>query len=250
MKGLVAAAGRSSRLQDLADKRNKVLLDLGGCTILRNILDQFQTAGVAETYVTVGFDAHAVKLACDKQARCLLNPFFDLTGILGSLWVARPHLDGSPFLFTTGDHYFDRTHLEVFLNDQPAADVLVDVELKTCDEEDMKVYIRRDGKLRTMTKKVLDGAVLGEFTGLVRFSAEGSSQFFESLEKHVWQQGIEGYVADVLCSQHRKWELAFHLSDLHERVEVDFPYDLARARQLFSKHQAAAASRSDLKEAV
>jgi hypothetical protein len=84
-----------------------------------------------------------------------------------------------------------------------------------------------------MSKTVMEGPVLGEFTGLVRFSAEGSRQFFDTLDKHAWQHGIQGYVADVLCVTHRKWELAFHLSADHRRVDVDFPCDLTRARELY-----------------
>jgi choline kinase len=233
MKGLIAAAGRCTRLQDLSEKRNKTLLDLGGETLLGTILTHFGQAGITENFVVVGFDAHAVKAFCSHRATCLLNPFYEHYGILGSIWLARPFLEGMPFVFTTGDHYFAPERLPTFLADQPDADVLVDVELKPCDDEDMKVYIDRAGKLRTMTKTVLKGAVLGEFTGTVRFSAEGSRQFFETLEKHVWQHGIQGYLADVLCTYHRKWELAFHLSNDHRRIEVDFPCDLAKARQLY-----------------
>jgi choline kinase len=236
MDGLIAAAGRSSRLGDLSEKRNKVLLDLGGEPLLGTILTNFEQAAIAPTFVTVGFDAPAVRTFCGTRATCLLNPFFEHYGILGSVWIARPHLDGNPFVFTTGDHYFALPRLEAFLQDQPEADVLVDVELKTCDDEDMKVFLNREGKLRTITKTFLSGPVLGEFTGTVRFSGEGSRQFFDMLEKYVWQRGIQGYVADVLCTYHRKWELAFHLSDDHRRVEVDFPYDLNRARDLYEQH--------------
>ena len=95
----------------------------------------------------------------------------------------------------------------------------------------------RAGKLRTITKTVLEGPVLGEFTGAARFSAEGSTQLFTTLEKHVWQHGIQGYLADVLCAVHRKWELAFHLSGDHGRIEIDFPCDLLRARQLYALHK-------------
>ena len=91
-----------------------------------------------------------------------------------------------------------------------------------------------------MSKTVLDGTCLGEFTATVRFSAEGSLRFFETLEKYAWQHGLQGYVADVLCALHRKWELAFHLSSDHRRVEVDFPYDLTKARQLYREHTPAA----------
>jgi choline kinase len=239
MKGLIAAAGLSTRLQDLSEQHNKVLLDLGGETLLGTILKHFASMGITETLVVVGFDAPTVRSFCQQRATCILNPFFEHYGILGSIWQARPYLDGAPFVFTTGDHYFALPRFQTFLADQPQADVLVDVELKPCDDEDMKVYINRTGKLRTMTKTVLDGTVLGEFTATVRFSAEGSQQFFDTLERYVWQHGIQGYLADVLCTYHRKWELAFHLSSDHRRIEVDYPCDLTRACQLYRQHRQA-----------
>lgn len=237
MKGLIAAAGLSTRLQDLSERRNKVLLDLGGTTLLGNILNHFQHCSIDPSVVVVGHDAHSIQDRHARDCTLVLNPFYEHYGILGSLWVAQPHLDGEPFTFTTGDHYFARTLLERFLADQPDADVLVDVEMKTCDDEDMKVYTDRTGQFRTMTKTFLKtGTVVGEFTGLVRFSAEGSTQFFESLRRHVGQHGIQGYVADVLCTHHRKRPLTFHLTASHDRVEVDFPCDLARARLLYQQH--------------
>jgi choline kinase len=240
-RGLIAAAGLSTRLQDLSEKRNKVLLDLGGQMLLLNILDHFDSAGITPTFVVAGFDALAVQEACQRRATCILNPFFEHYGILGSIWAARPALDGTPFVFTTGDHYFALPRFLAFLKDQPDAEVLADVELKACDDEDMKVYVNRSGELRAMTKTFLKkDSILGEFTATVRFSAEGSSQFFQTLEKYVWQNGIQGYLADVLCHYHRKWQLAFHLSQDHRRVEVDFPCDLAKARQLYAQQVEAA----------
>jgi choline kinase len=235
MKGLIAAAGLSTRLQDLCERRNKVLLDLGGESILSTILTHFEQADIRETTVMAGFDAFAVRMACGTRAHCLLNPFYEQYGILGSLWLARPYFDGQAFVFTTGDHYFAGERFQTFLADQPDADILVDVHIKQCDDEDMKVFLNRGGKLRTMTKTFLEGPVLGEFTGAVRFSAEGSTQLFTTLEKHVWQHGIQGYVADILCATHRKWELAFHLSTDSRRVEVDFPCDLNYARKLYAQ---------------
>src|SRR4051812_42005126 len=104
MKGLIAAAGLSTRLQDLSQRRNKVLLDLGGDSVLGTILNHFELVSVAETFVMVGHDALNVRLACGTRARCVLNPFYEHAGILGSIWLARPFLDGVPFVFTTGDH--------------------------------------------------------------------------------------------------------------------------------------------------
>ncbi len=237
MIGFIAAAGLGTRLGDLCEKRNKVLLDLGGETLLGNILNHFEQTGISETHVAVGYDAVGVRQTCEDRARLILNPFYATHGILSSFWLARPYLAGNPFLFTVGDHYFTRNRLATILADQPEAEVLVDVEMKPCDDEDMKVFINRNGKLRTITKASLDGHCIGEFTGMVRFSAEGSQQFFEMLDRQVWLHGIEGYVADILCQVNRKWELAFHLSTDHDRVEVDYPYDLTRARELYRKER-------------
>src|SRR5262249_41333784 len=143
MKGLIAAAGLSSRLQDLGERRNKVLQDLGGETILGNLLNHFEHAGLGETFVTAGFDAQGVRAACGSRPRCLLNPFYEHHGLPSSVWPARPFLDGSPFVFSVGDHYFGPGRLPALLTDQPGADILVDVELKTCDDEDMKVFVNR-----------------------------------------------------------------------------------------------------------
>src|SRR5262249_29437051 len=75
MHGLIAAAGLGTRLQDLGEKRNKVLLDLGGETILGTILQRFEQAGIRPILVAAGFDAPAVRTACNNRATCILNPF-------------------------------------------------------------------------------------------------------------------------------------------------------------------------------
>jgi choline kinase len=93
-RGLIAAAGLSTRLQDFGDGRNKVLADLGG----ESLLTSFERCGVADPVVVTGHDAHAVRLACAGRARTPLNPFFEHYGILGSVWTARAELDGRPFV--------------------------------------------------------------------------------------------------------------------------------------------------------
>ena len=57
MKGLIVAAGLSTRLQDLGESRNKVLLDLGGETLLGNILQHFRQQNLSESIVVAGHDA-------------------------------------------------------------------------------------------------------------------------------------------------------------------------------------------------
>jgi hypothetical protein len=68
--------------------------------------------GIDRTFVIVGHAAPPSDWH-SPDVRPVLNPFFEQYGILGSVWLARPHLDGVPFVFTTGDHYFELPCLQL-----------------------------------------------------------------------------------------------------------------------------------------
>jgi choline kinase len=239
MKGLILAAGTSQRMQDLAASRNKVLLDLGGGKrILDNLLDQFEAVGIDQTYITVGFDAERVRHCSRGRATALYNPFFEHYGVLSSVWIARSELYATPFLLSVGDHYLEKSVLAEFVQDQPQTNVLVHVELKKCDDEDMKVFVAPNGELKSISKvwSRSAGKALGEFSGMIRFSAAGSRQFFDVLEDYAWSHKLdrETFLADVLTRCHKRDPLAFCLSSNHRRLDVDYPSDYTRACELYA----------------
>lgn len=239
MKGLILAAGTSQRMQDLASARNKVLLDLGGGKrIVDNLLDQFEAVGIHQTYITVGFDAERVRHCTRTRATALYNPFFEHYGVLSSVWIARPELYATGFLLSVGDHYLERSVMQEFMADQPDADILVHVELKQCDDEDMKVFIGPQGQLKAISKMWhrSAGAALGEFSGMIRFSPAGSRQFFDTLGDFAWTRKLdrETFLADVLMACHRRDGLSFCLSNNHRRLDVDYPVDFTAACQLYA----------------
>lgn len=244
MKGLILAAGTSQRMQDLASTRNKVLLDLGGGKrILDNLLDQFEGVGVSQTYITVGFDAERVRHCSRGRATALYNPFFEHFGILSSVWIARPELYATAFVLSVGDHYLERSVISEFIQDQPDANILLHVELKKCDDEDMKVFVSGNGQLKSISKvwSRSAGKALGEFSGLIRFSATGSRLFFDTLEEYAWSHKLDhAFIADVLMTCHKREPLAFCLSSNHRRLDVDYPSDYTQACELYAQRPDAA----------
>jgi hypothetical protein len=68
MKGLTAAAGRCTCLQDPSLKRNQMLPDLGGKTLLGGFLNHFAEAGIADS----------------RRATSIFDPFQEQRGIPGS----------------------------------------------------------------------------------------------------------------------------------------------------------------------
>lgn len=225
-------------MQDLTQKQNKVLLDLGGKTILENLLDGFDAANIGPCFVTAGFDGLSIKRRYAKRASILLNPFFEEYGVLSSVWIARPEIYASAALLSVGDHYIEPDAILDFKKSQPDADILVHVEMKKCDDEDMKVFIDAKHQLHTISKVWGKSAytVLGEFTGMIRFSPAGSRLFFDTLAEMGWQRPLshETFLADLLMACHRVQPLAFFLSNDHRRMDVDYPSDYARARELFA----------------
>jgi choline kinase len=239
MRGIVLAAGCGRRMRDLAELGNKVLLELGeGKCVLDNLLDLFETAGVGSTYVVVGHDAVGVRRRSKDRAVPVLNPFAERSGLLSSLWVARSELYASAFLLSAGDHYLEHDAFTEFHRAQPTAPILVHVELKKCDDEDVKIFVGADGRLRTISQQWgrSNGKAIGEFTSLVRFSPAGSRLFFDSLLELAWSTGLnpDQTLADVLLACHRRQPLAFHLSSDHRRRDIDYPGDYAKARELYS----------------
>lgn len=239
MKGLILAAGRSQRMQDLSRTRNKVLLDLGGGkTILDNLLDCYQAAGITSTYVTVGFDAASVKRKCQKRATPLLNPFFEHFGVLSSLWMAKPELYATSFLASVGDHYIEQDAVVDFKRNSADAPILLQVEMKKCDDEDMKVFLDARHELQTISKvwRKDAGTVLGEFTGMVRFTPAGSRLFFDALAEFSSTKpiGHDAFFADVLMACHKQQPLGFYVSSDHRRMDVDYPGDYSRACELYA----------------
>ena len=65
MHGLILAAGLGTRLGDLGDTHNKVLLDIGGVTLIENILNHFERCGAGTT--SPGHANPPVRIASPKR---------------------------------------------------------------------------------------------------------------------------------------------------------------------------------------
>ncbi len=80
MKGLIAATGRCTRLQDLSENGNKVPLNLGGDSLSGNIVNHFTRVSPRQTLVVAGCDAAPVQTSCRRRATSILSPFCEPYG--------------------------------------------------------------------------------------------------------------------------------------------------------------------------
>lgn len=236
VKALITAAGLGKRLGFLTRDRNKGLLKVSGRPLILDILEKLKAEGLDDIFIVTGYQAERFRKHVDSQAKTLFNPFFRVSGILGSFWTARRFLDGRCFLFTTTDHFFHPSVLKGCLchHSSHRCDVRIVVQKKRrYTREDAKVVIRGSEILK-LGKDLPVQRSDGEFGGMAYFSARASRLFFRLLEIQLEKEGLGGYVMDVLNKMKDQFQIPICFSTCEEgaRIEIDSVHDLIEARSM------------------
>ena len=195
-RGIVLAAGRGDELGELVKDRPKSMVPIAGKPILEHILDAYRSANVRELIVVRGF----AKAAVDVQGATFVdNDAFASTGELASLACAKSSLDG-PCIVSYGDVLFKRYVLDELLEtegdfvvavDSMAADTMaVDkkgeqrarkADWAACSEPHSRKTLLANVLLKDMLTDAGSPGITGEWTGLLKLSANGAKAVREIL---------------------------------------------------------------------
>jgi phosphoenolpyruvate phosphomutase len=190
-RGIVLAAGATGceELGALALDRPKCMIPIAGKPILAHILDAFRSAGVRDLVVVRGYAKGAVDLAGPAYVD---NDAFATTGELGSLAAAAGHLEG-PCVVAYGDVLVKRYVLEELLDAEADFAIAVDslpvsaerralqLDCVVASEPHARAAILHDVTLTDVTSDPRAPGVTGEWTGLLKLSAEGARAVREML---------------------------------------------------------------------
>lgn len=229
MRAIILAAGRGSRLKDVAGDVPKCLAAAGATTLLERQLRSLESAGIRDIIVVTGYRADLVRRACGHRALCVENPRHGETNSLYSLWLARQYL-GDGFVVMNGDVLF-HPQLLVELLSSPCEDALLIAysdPASPLGDEEMKVVVR-DGCVAEITKQ-MDGRLAdGENVGLVKFGVEGARRLIEKLNALI-KGGAE---RDWAPRAFREFALERPLYTVSTGglpwIEIDYPADYWRA---------------------
>ena len=228
-RAIILAAGRGSRLKNVAGDVPKSLMPMGATTLLERQIAALKSAGVEEIIVVTGYRAELVKQVCGDAARCVENTRHAETNSLYSLWLAREFF-GDGFIVMNGDVLFHPNLLAELL-DAPCEDALLisynDPSAPLGDEE-MKVVVR-DGCVVEITKQ-MDGRLAdGENVGVIKFGAAGARLLIEKLDALI----ATGAERDWAPHAFREFALERPLYAVSTRglpwIEIDYPADYCRA---------------------
>ncbi|MFZ5803169.1 MAG: NTP transferase domain-containing protein [Candidatus Omnitrophota bacterium] len=232
---LITAAGMGKRFGALTRRTNKCLLTVAGQPLLRGILANFHSAHCGPIYLVTGYQARQVESSVKALVKPIYNPFFAVSGILGSFWAARNALAGHPFIFTTSDHFFSKPLIRACLRKTHGMRIIVQKK-KIYTKEDAKVIIR-GSRVVQMGKHLPPHHADGEFGGMTYFSGKASALFFKELRLHFENEGLEGYMMDLLMKIHHKYKLPvlYSLCAEDSRIEIDSVHDLIAARRMAAR---------------
>jgi len=182
MKAVILAAGMGRRLAAMGWDQPKCLLPCPQGTLLDNAITSALTHGVEEIVIVVGFQQELVVAAAsrhDAKLTFVVNEHFASTNTLHSLRLTEEHLrDG--FLLFNGDVWFQSAVLDRLLAYDGSA---LGIEPKPCGDEEVKVVVDAEDRIRKIGKKLSPDTCLGEYLGIAKFDADFAAHFAASLRR-------------------------------------------------------------------
>jgi choline kinase len=191
MRAIVLSAGQGKRLLPLTISEPKCLLPVDGDRCVLEVqLRAIANCGIEHASIFVGFGAEKVEHFLDTRpipglkVDAIYNPLYATTDNLITCWLAR-HEMTEDFLLLNGDTLFEDEVLRTVL-EGPRCPATVTINHKaTYDEDDMKVTVDPDGRLRAVGKKIPLEEVTGESIGMLLFRDSGVPDFRATLERAV-----------------------------------------------------------------
>jgi choline kinase len=235
----VLAAGPGRRLHPLTEALPKTLLPLtDGRTILDLALSNLRRVGLEDVVVVTGFAAERVEERVPDLERrhgvrleLVFNGHAEEWNNAYSLWLAREALrEGA--LLVNGDTVHPASVEETLLAAR-GLDVLLAVDReKPLGDEEMKILLAEDGRLRRISKEVDPATAVGEYIGVALIEPFAAGPLADALET-TWRRDPSLYYEDGFQELvDRGGEVGVAPIGAVDWVEVDDHADLARAQEI------------------
>jgi choline kinase len=249
MKAVILSAGQGSRLLPLTSERPKCLLPLDSLCVLEWQIRELRRCGFREFVVAVGFRADDVERVLariggpDVRVRTVYNPFYQVADNLSTCWLARHEMDGD-FLLVNGDTIFEAGIPARVLAGATAPVTVTINRADSYDADDMKVHVDGD-KLTAIGKWLPASEANGESIGMMLFRGRGPSLFVQELERVMrTPEGLDYWYTSVIDTLAKRGVVGGVSIEGLGWGEIDFPFDLQRARGLVARWTAAESARA------
>ena len=184
MKGLILAAGRGSRLEELTADRPKGLVELRGRSLVAHQLGALRAAGVDDIALVRGYRGERFGF----DVRYVENERWSETGIAHSLACARDWLAGGTTIVSYADIVYEPRAVQALVESDADLSIAYDVHWRELWEQrfedplsDAETFrVDEAGWLLEIGSRAASlDEIQGQYMGLLRFTPNGSRQLLE-----------------------------------------------------------------------
>lgn len=239
MKALILAAGMASRLRPLTEHTPKCLLKIGDRSLLQRSIDALIEAGIDEFVIVTGYLNQQIiqfvnNCYADRiRVHYIHNALYESTNNIYSLWLARPEVDGKPFLLLDSDLLYDPIIVKKVCQ-APEENILTLIRHEL-GEEEMKVVVDHNGAITEISKTCLQQDALGESLGIERIGTAYSTALYRELDTMMNQEHLENKFYELAFERLITQGHTFNVLDVteHFSCELDTVEDFENAQQRF-----------------
>ena len=233
MTYIILAAGKGNNLHPLTLKYPKTSYKLDeDTTVLQRMVRSIRKADKgAEIVVVVGYKADDVKMELSEEnVRFVMNPFYEVTNSISSVWFARDYLERENVAIVHGDVVFSDEIINTYLTvqtDYPY--VLVDSSFVSPG-----VYnaVTRDTQVLVMSKKLENFSA--KYCCMTKLDPVSSRLLKQEIDSMIYDNMYDQYFEDGLVQMTLFKDLQLFCRDIAGKqwVEVDAVDDLLTAQKI------------------
>jgi choline kinase len=233
---ILLAAGIGRRLESTGQKP-KVMLELGGQTLIARHLARLAEIGADALTIVTGFmaddlEAAVIALRPQMPVRFVRNPRFREGSVVSMAAAAQAFREGATVLLMDGDVLYDGRMLPRLLAAEGENVMLLDRDIEPGDEP-VKICFDAAGRIVDFRKRPEHAYVRhGESVGFFRFSPTMAAQLANLAEDYAADGGSDAEYEEVIRDHLLAEPERFRAEDVSDLpwTEIDFPEDVVRAR--------------------
>ncbi|MHC8441984.1 MAG: phosphoenolpyruvate mutase [Candidatus Eutrophobiaceae bacterium] len=221
---IVLAASRGNALRELTEDRPKIMLSIGGKSLLQRMLDVFKSSAVQDITVVGGYKASAIP----KQGlRVIINKRWEKTSELASLLAARKAF-GDDMIISYGDLLMRQYILQNLMALEKDLVVVVDsapqkprsgesADYAWCNKPDDRSLFGQDVRLKRIAPQpdALSEQPSGRWIGLLRINGKGRKWLDEALDRLSQRKDADKLAIPDLINDFIKKKHPVHVHYIH-----------------------------------
>jgi len=237
MKGVILAAGISSRLRPLTDTMPKCLLSIGGKTILGRTLDTLIACGIREVLIVTGYLEDSLKNFVTGHypglpVTFITNDVYASTNNIYSLWLAKREVLERGMLLLDSDIIFDVNIIRALQRSGRENCLAVKTNVRLGDEE-IKVAVDEGNRIRAISKEVPPEKALGESIGIEMFAPRLLESLFAVIDRKILRDGAENQFYEAAFQEIIDHGAEIYAVDIgmNRAIEIDTTEDIRVAEK-------------------